>query len=235
MNDPIHPYEPLRLVDRDIWCLDGRWKRSPFKRRMTVVRRSGGELAIHSAIRLREPDYEALEQLGRVALILCPNTLHADEAHYYAERYGQARVLVPRPAREVLSAKLPRIDGTFEDSWPAEWNQTLQVLQVEGTRMHEALFWHLPSRTLIATDLVFHFTDELSGPTRWLMTLNGVVGRLAPSRIFRWYFMTDRVALMRSLQPVKQWDFERVIMSHGTVLDRDGKRSWLHSFSQFES
>lgn len=234
MNDPIYPYEPLRPIDKDIWCLDGSWKRSPFKRRMTVVRRTNGELAIHSAIRLHEQNYEALERLGRVALILCPNTLHADEARYYAERYREARVLVPRPARDVLLARLPRIDGTFEDAWPADWNQTLRVLQVEGTKMHEALFLHVPSRTLIATDLVFHFTNELSGLTRWLMTLNGVVGKLAPSRVFRWYFMTDRSALVRSLQPVKQWDFERVIMSHGTILDRDGKQSWLRGFANLE-
>jgi hypothetical protein len=100
--------------------------------------------------------------------------------------------------------------------------------------MHEALFFHPPSRTLIATDLVFHFTNELSGLTRWLMRLNGVVGKLAPSRVFRWYFMTDRSALMRSLQPVKHWDFERVIMSHGTILDRDGKQSWLRGFANLE-
>lgn len=62
---------------------------------MTVIRHSGGELA--------------LDALGRVSLILVPSSMHADEARYYAERYPQAAVLVPAPVLERCRAKLPRV------------------------------------------------------------------------------------------------------------------------------
>ena len=228
----IHPYGPLREIGRDLFCMEGRWKRSPFPRRMTVIRNGSGNLAIHSAIRLHEPDYgRLLDALGAVTLILVPNALHGDEARFHAERYAGARVLVPGPVRERCRPKLPRVDGDIAEAWPGDWAAELYPLQLAGTRMGEALFLHVPSRTLIATDLVFHFTDELSGIPRRLMQWNGVVGRLAPSRIFRWFFLTDREAFRRSLAPVRDWDFDRVVMSHGTIVERDGKRRFLEGLS----
>jgi hypothetical protein len=231
MSQQIHPYEPLHAHGFGLYTMDGRWKKSPFKRRMTVVRHTSGEIAIHSAIRLEDADYgRILDSLGRVTTILVPNRLHADEARFYAERYPEAQVLVPRPVRERCAVKLPRVDGTFDDAWPARWAGELRALQVEGTRMGEALFLHVPSRTLVVTDLVFHFTDELTGFTRTLMRWNGVVDRVAPSRIFRGFFVADRAALARSLAPLEDWDFERIVMSHGTIVEQDGKRRWLDGF-----
>jgi len=228
----VERYEPLRTIGAGLHCMDGCWQKSPLKRRMTVIRHSRGELAIHSAIRLRDDDYaRILEPLGRVTLIVVPNRLHGDEARWYAERYPAARVLVPRPVRDACAAKLPRVDGTIEHDWPSSWADELRGLQVEGTRMGEALLWHLPSRTLVATDLVFHFTDELRGFARLLMRWNGVVGRVGPSRIFRWFFLTDRAALVASLAPVKTWEFDRIVMSHGTLVEREGKRRFLEGFA----
>ena len=228
----IHPYGPLREVGRDLFCMDGAWKKSPFQRRMTVIRNGGGELAIHSAIRLQDADYtKVLDPLGRVRLILVPSSLHGDEARFYAQRYPEATVLVPQPVREKCAAKLSRVDGTYDESWPASWGAALRPLQVQGTRMGEALFLHAPSRTLIATDLVFHFTDELTGFARAMMKWNGVLGRVGPSRIFRWFFLKDRAAFARSLQPLQEWDFDRIVMAHGTIVEGDGKRKFLEGFA----
>lgn len=200
---------------------------------MTVIRAARGELAIHSAIRLEEADYaRLLDPLGAVTLIVVPNSLHGDEARFYAERYPAARVLVPAPVQEKFRAKLPRVDGTIAEAWPESWAAELRPLQLEGTRMGEALFLHVPSGTLIATDLVFHFTDELTGMARRLMQWNGVLGRLGPSRIFRGFFLSDRATFARSLAPVQTWEFERVVMSHGTIVERDGKRRFLAGFAQ---
>ena len=230
----IHPYGPLREIGPGLFCMDGRWKRSPFARRMTVVRHGNGTLAIHSAIRLQEEDYgRVLDPLGSLSLIVVPNSMHGDEARFHADRYPAARVLVPGPVRERCRAKLPRVDGTIAGDWPAAWGTELRPLQLQGTRMGEVLFLHVPSRTLISTDLVFHFTDELTGLPRQIMRWNGVVGRVGPSRIFRWFFLTDRAVFARSLAPVRDWDFDRIVMSHGTIVERDGKARFLEGFKDF--
>lgn len=226
----IYPYKTLRSWGNDLWTLDGSWKKSPLPRRMTVVRHSSGQLAIHSAIRLRDEDYAELDALGTVALILVPSRLHADEARFYAERYPQAKLFAPARLAALLRDRLGRVDGDY-GRWPAEWSSELVALQTNGTKMDEALFWHRPSRTLIVTDLVFHFVDELTGFPRLMMRWNGVLGRLGPSRIFRWFFLADRKALRQSLQPLRNWDFDRIVMSHGTVVELDGKRKLVDSFA----
>lgn len=229
----MNPYEPLREIAPGLHVMDGRWKRSPFKRRMTVIRRADGELAIHSAIRLHDEDYgKILGPLGRVTLVVVPSSLHGDEARYYAERYPAAKVLVPKPVKEKCAAKLARVDGTIAEDWPEAWKDELVPLQVEGTKMGEAIFLHVPSKTVVVTDLVFHFTDELTGFAKTLMTWNGVVGRVAPSRIFRWFFLKDREAFRRSMQPVKGWEFDRIVMSHGTIVPEGGKRRILEGFAE---
>ena len=43
-------YEPLRQVGKDIYCVDGEWEKTAFKRRMTVVKLSSGDLVLHSPI-----------------------------------------------------------------------------------------------------------------------------------------------------------------------------------------
>lgn len=227
----IYPYGELRALAPGLHCMDGTWKKSPLARRMTVLRSASGELAIHSAIRLTDSDYARIvDRLGRVTLILVPSSLHGDEARFYAERYPQAAVYVPAPVRDKCAAKLPRVDATYADALPAAWARELAVLQAEGTRMGEALFLHIPSRTMIATDLVIHYTDQLTGFTRSIMKWNGALGRVGPTRIFRWFFLRNRAAFTRSLQPVRGWEFDRIVMSHGTILEHDGKRLFVDGF-----
>jgi hypothetical protein len=54
------------------------------------------------------------------------------------------------------------------------------------------------------------------------MRLNGAYGHLGPSRLFR-TLVKDRAALRSSLTRMQQWDFDRVIVTHGDVLDQGGK------------
>jgi hypothetical protein len=228
----IYAYQPLRAVGPGLYCMDGRWKRSPLLRRMTVLKNSSGELAIHSAIRLHDQDYEQMiDPLGRVGLILIPSALHADEARFYIERYPHAQVFAPAPVRAQLEGRVPRIDASYEQPLPESWRTELVALQIDGTKLGEALFWHRRSATMIATDLVFHCTAEsVQGLARWIMRLNGAYERVGPSRIFRWMFLRDRRALARSMQPIKSWQFERIVMSHGTIVEHDGKRKFLDGY-----
>ncbi len=223
----IFPYDPPVDHGHGLLTVDGTWHRSPLKRRMTLIRRGDGALAVHSAIRMRDDDWGAIERLGRVDLVLVPSTLHADEARHYAERWRDCRVLVPAAARERLAAKLPRIDATYADGLPRPWRAVLDAAPLAGTRMHETLFLHRPSRSLIATDFVFHYASgDLRGLPALAMRLNGVVGRVAPSRVFRWLFLTDLAALRRSLAPVAAWDFDRVVMAHGRIVETGGKAAF---------
>ncbi len=90
-----HPYGTLQRFAQGIHVLDGAWRRSPLGRRMTVIEGGAGEIALHSAIALEGSDCDDLDRLGRVSLILVPNSFHCSDASFYAERHPNAKVLVP--------------------------------------------------------------------------------------------------------------------------------------------
>ena len=235
MTEPepkIYPYGPLRRVAQGLYTVKGKWKRSGLGRRMTLVRTADKRVAIHSAMRLKAVDMEAIEHLGEVAWILVPNRFHDSDAPWLAARYPEARVLVPRGLSRKLARRL-RIDGTFEDDWPADLDAELRRRAVEGLSIHEVAFHHPASRTLILTDLAFNFrATELEGTTKLMMTLNGAVNRFGPTRLFRFMFIRDRKALTAAIAEIMSWDFERVIVSHGQILDNTGREK-MHSAFKF--
>jgi len=225
----IYPYGPVLRVAPGLYTVKGKWKKSALGRRMTIVRTRDEQLAIHSAMRLRGVDMEAIDHLGRVAHILVPNRFHGSDAGWYAERYPESRVLVPR-ALSRNPRSYSRIDGTLEDDWPAGLGAELRRLPVKGISFHEVVFHHVESRTLILTDLAFNFTNEFEGATRLFMKWNGAVNHFGPTRLFRWLFLKDRRKLAESIREILSWDFERVIVSHGQILDNSGKEKMHRAF-----
>jgi hypothetical protein len=231
MAEPLQPYGPLRELAPGLWCVDGEWYDTPFKRRMTIVRLKSGELVVHSAIRMKDEDYAALDKLGQVAWIVAPNAFHTSEAHAYADRYPSARVLVPAAAEKAMR-KQGRVDGVLPEGWPAALRGELDVLELAGLRyVNESVFFHRPTRTLLAVDLVFNLQDEYPGMLGRILRWNQIDRRFGPSRAFRWIFTRDKAALAPSIRKMLEWDIDRVVMSHGRVLDTGGRQALEAGFT----
>lgn len=228
----MEKYEPLRNVGENLYCVDGDWSGTPWRRRMTVIALKSGELVIHSAIRLSEQDMAALDKLGRVTTIIAPNIAHGSEAQWYADRYPAAKVLVPYDAGGRLR-KVTRIDGTLEDDWPGSFDAELQFQPVLGTRLHEAAFFHKPSRTLILTDLVLNLSGSDFKPG-WLKRLaqwNGVLDRFGTSKLFDKFLVLDVYKLRSSIDRITEWDFSRIVLSHGKIVETDGQKMLKDAFA----
>jgi len=227
-----YPHGPVSFVDDGLFVVEGRWKRSPFERKMTVFRLSTGEVAVHSPIAMDEAGMTALEAVGRPSWILIPNTGHCSDAGWYADRYPAARVLVPAAARVKLFEKVRRIDGSLDEDWPESLHGELAVIPLNGTRIGEIAFVHGPSRTLVLTDAVFNYRDgDLPWLARTFMRLNRGYDRFGPTRIFTSFFIRDREAFLASIDALLEYDFDRVIMSHGRVLDSGGKSAVRDAFA----
>jgi hypothetical protein len=89
--------------------------------------------------------------------------------------------------------------------------------------VREHVFLHRPTRTLIVADLVFNFGPKSSRLTRSLFRWGGGI-RAFPgvSRYFR-FSIRDRAAFARSVQQMMQWDFDRIIVGHGDIIESSGK------------
>jgi hypothetical protein len=94
--------------------------------------------------------------------------------------------------------------------------------------MHETAYFHQPSKTLILTDLAFCMEDSqfVSAFERKLMGYNRVGGgRFGPSWLAEHFFFKNHDQVAESLRAIAGWDFDRIIVSHGRVIESAGGRS----------
>lgn len=207
-------YSELENLGDGIYCIEGEWENTRFKRRMTVVQLSSGDLAIHSAIRLRDADYAWIDRLGRVKYIIIPNDFHGSEASHYQVRYPEAVLISGAEMPTVLEAEL-------------------SCLELKGTRFFkERVFFHPRSKTLIVTDLVFNLQMDVYGGEKWFFKLNKIYKRFGPSRIFRYLLTKNVLDVGSSLTELLKWPIERVVMSHGTPLLKGGHLALEQSFRE---
>ncbi|HKJ36080.1 MAG TPA: hypothetical protein VKA36_05895, partial [Solirubrobacterales bacterium] len=89
----------------------------------------------------------------------------------------------------------------------------------------ELEFLHRSSGTLILGDLAFYIGDDWPLLTRAFARVMGVRNRLAPTRDFR-HSLKDRKAARVALDRIAGWDFDRVIVGHGDILESGGREAF---------
>ena len=121
--------------------------------------------------------------------------------------------------QEQLSMEIRR---SFEDGAPAGWGPRIDTVRLEGTRRWgEAVFYLPDSRTLLCSDLVFNIHDAVNLRTEWLLRLVGAHERVAQSRSIRFFFTRDKSALGDSYARILSWDFDRIVVGHGRIVESD--------------
>jgi len=192
-------------------------------RTVIVALRAGG-LALISPGPIDVSLARELAGLGDVRALIAPNAFHHFHLLTAARRYpgaicflaqGVEAKLRGRPEGEV------RILGGEPD---VLWANDLEPCLIEGApRVNETVFFHPLSKTLIVTDLCFHFDPAPGGWTGVFLWLAGVYGRLGVSRLMR-TLLRDRGAVRVSIDRLLEWDFEQLVVTHGSILREDARR-----------
>jgi hypothetical protein len=201
----------------------------PIDVRMTVIRMDGRELVIISPIAVSPELTSALAAIGVVKYIISPNLYHHLFAQDFVAAYPEAvfwAVDGMQQKRPDLKSDryLTEVSGELGDELQYQNFPAFRVLEPRGNmRINEYIFWHRPSRTLILTDTAFHFGPESHWLIRALAKASGIYQKLQPSILERWA-LRDRASAISTIQTMLSWDFDRVIMAHGTIVETDGKR-----------
>ena len=114
----------------------------------------------------------------------------------------------------------PATDSAGQSPPPSTriWPELESVFLSGAPLWNEHVFFHVASRTLICTDLLFNIRDEPSAVTRVFYRWLGVWQRFGTNRVWRW-MAKDRVALGASFDRIAAWDVRRVVMAHGDPID----------------
>jgi hypothetical protein len=195
--------------------------------RTTIVRLADGSLFFHSPGPANDENSRAIAELGEVRHLVAPNLFH----HFYVKEalaeYDAASFDAPPGFDEkVPDAPYETLTGKAPGAWAGEIDQ----VAIDGApRMNEIVFCHRPSRTLLLTDLCFNMRHSDSLITRVFMSIMGGYGHFGPSRLAR-SFMKDKRAVRQSVEQVLELDFDRVIVTHGQVLESGGHDALEEAF-----
>ena len=100
----------------------------------------------------------------------------------------------------------------------------LQTLTQGNFFFSEAVFFHKPSRTLITCDMLESMHDNSMGSMGCLLACCFVWAipkhKYFASPEHRWY-TEDTAAVARTHRRISEWGFNKIIMSHGRIIESD--------------
>ena len=151
---------------------------------------------------------------------MAPNRFHHLFAQQWQSAYPSARLHVA-PGLDRRRPDLA-IAGVLGERPLPEWSAVLDQVLVDGFSLaNEVVFFHEPSRSLIASDLVFNIGPELPPLTRFAFRLMGAYGRPASTLMER-LLIRDRAAFRRSLERILTWPIEQLVVAHGSIVREGG-------------
>jgi hypothetical protein len=100
--------------------------------------------------------------------------------------------------------------------------------------MSEVVFFHRKSRTLIVSDTAHNFAPGVPVGTRMAFTMLGGWRGFRTTMLDR-VVTRDRQRARASLDRVLAWDFDRVVVCHGAVLETGGKAALAHAYEWLRS
>jgi hypothetical protein len=220
------------FVEGALWTS---WRPLPFfgielGTRMTVCRLSDGALFVHSPIAPDAQLLAALHALGPVQHVVAPNKLHHLQVAAFTAEFPDAFVYVS-PG---LPARRPelRFDVVLGDEARPGWARDLDQCAVRGDFfVDEVVFLHRASGTLILTDLCVEVSKESPLLSRIAARIAGVYERHGVPRAMKWDLRRDEPALRRAVERVLAWDFDRMIVAHGRLVESGAKKLFERAYA----
>ncbi|MBE9034460.1 DUF4336 domain-containing protein [aff. Roholtiella sp. LEGE 12411] len=230
----------LIKIDQNIWIAEQPLKYFGLSvgTKMTVISLNNGELAVISPIQVDDETTEQLNELGNVKYIVAPNLFHYLFLSNFKALYPQAKVY----AVSGLKAKRPEIsiDQELEDNGENFLGE-LECLLFEGFKtflpsgalpLNEYIFFHAESQTLILTDTAFYFDESFPMTTKLVSKIMGGYKKLRPS-LLEQLATQEKEKVKQSVQKVLRWDFRRVIVAHGSIVEHNAKKQFKEGYEWF--
>lgn len=201
--------------------------------RMTLVRLRDGALWVHSPCPIDDQLANKIKFLGNVTYIVAPGTFHHLHVPDFQSHFPDAETFIcPGLEKKRADIKFDWILGNRPDHrWQSEFDQ----IAITAARLiAEVAFNHRATRTLILVDLLENIGDDYTHDAGLLLKFwwKAVFHmwnnpRAAPEYQIAW---GHRDVVRQGLETILSWDFERIILAHGNIIESEAKaiatRAW---------
>lgn len=195
--------------------------------RMTVIQLSDGGLLLHSPTQFSLGLMAELNRLGPVRHLVAPNVAHWTFLKGWQQAFPEATTWAApglRDRSQVYRSGV-RLDHDLGEEVPPGWGDGFELVCIPGgLGFREIAMFHIPTRTLVLTDMVLNL--EAAKLPLLLRPLIRLAGMTAPDGMPPPYLRVVvrlrrreaalAAARLLGLQP------ERVIFAHGSWFKQDG-------------
>lgn len=230
----------LRNIDNNIWVSEQPLKYWGLEvgTRMTVIRLKTRELIVISPIKVDKITIDELNEIGLVHFIIAPNLYHHLFVVDFQAFYPEAQLFVA-PGLELKRMDL-KADRVLNEDTPQLWDEVeylhfegFNVLDLSGpSPLREIVFFHRESQTLILTDTAFYFDGSFPWITQLVARAIGGYNQLSPSLLEK-LATKEKDKIEKSIRQILRWDFKRVIMAHGSIVDHEAKKKLTAGYEWF--
>ena len=204
-----------------------------FNARMTVIKLTDSRLVLHSPCEIDAETKAAISALGDVACIVAPGSYHYFHVASAQAAFPDAETYIC-PGVERKQPELD-FDWLLGDRPPALWDGVLDQVLVRGNKhIWEVAFFHRPSKTLLLVDLIENITDQTPNVNWvlkfWWKLVFHMWNRPKPAPEYQMGWK-DKAAARKSLEKMLQWDFDKIILAHGDLIEADAKERAMEAWA----
>ncbi len=192
--------------------------------RMTTMKLQNGDLFVHSPIPLNQELKQDLDDFGMIKWVVAPNDFH----HLYIRDFMaiyQSAEYIGSPG---LRTKRPDLEFSryFSNEYKPQWKNEIDFVVYQGSKYyHEVIFFHYATQTLILTDLAMNLQSTFKSFNPFhalLFSILGTYKKFNSSLMIKMLSRNKNLA-RQALLKIYQWPFERIIMSHGEIINSNAR------------
>lgn len=221
--------QDLRKLCEDVWVMERGYEHFGMDvgGKMTIIRLPDDRLFVHSALPLTPELKYTVDSLGTVSAVVAGNAEHVDFIKCWKGYYLEATCLAP-PGLKAKREDVPfddevAEDGTLYERYKGEAGSIRQIYVEACSLMSETVFFHVPSKTLMVTDIIFTFPhDNIPFPTR--LAKFGLRNLFVP--VVNAFFVKDKGLYRGSLRKIADLEFEKLVPCHDEILTENALRSF---------
>lgn len=220
--------ELVALVPGSIWLCSYpvHYSGIDFFARMSVLRLSDGSVMLHSPCNIDQSLQQKIAAIGEVRYIVAPGSYHYFHVASAQTAFPEAETYIC-PGIEHKQSQM-NFDWFLGDRPPAVWANEFEQVLIRGCRfMWEVAFFHKPTKTLLLVDLIENIGDQTkyvgTGIKFWWKLVFRMWNKARPAPEYQMGWR-DKAAVKAALERILVWDFERIVIAHGDVIEGDAKR-----------
>ena len=235
----------IRSLNPDISIFSTQFNRFgiiPIGARATAIKLSNSDIIVVSPIPHNEEIKRHLQGLGKVAYLVAPDREHHIYLEQWSKLYPDAKIIGPK--------SLPSLDPNLKfhkvfgrDDHEAGFEKEVKAQYFPGHVNEEIALLHIKSKVLVEADLMFNLPAYEQYPSHprgshagllasLLSPMNFLKADSTSHKFFNYYLASkNRGEMIRSLDAMRDWEFETIVPCHGEVISKDAKGVWYDSFS----